>query len=154
MLRPLLSHNTSVNLIFDFQAGMPPLFTDESKVSQILRNLLSNALKFTGEGEVRVNAWLEPGEVVIFTVSDTGIGIAPEDQARIFEEFTQVEGPHQLGRKGTGLGLALSRKLAELLGGDLGVQSELGVGSVFILRVPRVFQGTRIAGNCPACEKL
>lgn len=141
MLRPFLAHNTSVNLIFDSQPGMAPLFTDESKVSQILRNLLSNALKFTETGEVRVNAWFEPGDVTVFAVTDTGIGIAPADQERVFAEFTQVEGIHQVGKKGTGLGLPLSRKLAELLGGDLTLRSEPGVGSTFTLRVPSVYRG-------------
>lgn len=141
MLRPFLAHNTSVNLIFDSQPGMAPLFTDESKVSQILRNLLSNALKFTETGEVRVNAWFDPGDVTVFAVTDTGIGIAPADQERVFAEFTQVEGIHQVGKKGTGLGLPLSRKLAELLGGDLTLRSEPGVGSTFTLRVPSVYRG-------------
>ena len=91
-------------------------YTDEGKVSQILRNLISNALKFTERGEVRVSAAVTDARVrSSFTVADTGIGIAPEDQPRIFEEFTQLE--HRLQRqvRGTGLGLPLSRRLAELL---------------------------------------
>lgn len=141
MLRPLLAHNTSVDLIFE----EPPellLNTDERKVSQILRNLLSNALKYTEKGEVRVRAWKESENLAAFAVSDTGIGINAADQERIFEEYTQVEGPHQKGKKGTGLGLSLSRKLAQLLGGSLTVQSELGIGSTFILRVPVIYKGS------------
>lgn len=141
MLRPLLSGNSSVSLIFDDPTPeVPPLHTDESKVSQILRNLVSNALKFTEAGEVRVQAAVEQDWIAI-SVADTGIGIALADQGRIFEEFSQVEGEHQKGKKGTGLGLPLSRKLAELLGGSLSVSSELGTGSTFTLRIPAKYKG-------------
>lgn len=136
MLRPLLAHNSFVGLTFEVPADLPPAVTDESKVSQVLRNLISNALKFTERGEVRITAHQEGPDYFAFSVVDTGIGIAVADQDRIFEEFTQVEGPHQAGKHGTGLGLPLSRKLAELLGGTLTVKSEIGQGSTFILRVP------------------
>ncbi len=141
MLRPLLAHNSAVSLVFDASEDLPPLTTDESKVSQILRNLISNALKFTERGEVRVSARFDDPQTVAFSVADTGIGIAIADQERIFEEFTQVEGEHQKGKRGTGLGLPLSRKLAELLGGVLSVKSELGVGSAFTLRIPSQHSG-------------
>jgi signal transduction histidine kinase len=130
MLRPLRVHE-GVALHFEEAEGLPELHTDERKLSQILRNLISNALKFTQQGEVRVSAVPGPGATVVFSVRDTGVGIAPEDQERIFEEFVQVEGPHQQGVKGTGLGLPLSRRLAELLGGSLGVDSRPGEGSTF-----------------------
>ena len=118
MLRPLLL-NQSVSLVFEDATALPPLYTDEGKVSQILRNLISNALKFTERGEVRVTAGRAGcGRVRSrFSVADTGIGIAPQDQARIFEEFTQLEHRLQSQVRGTGLGLPLSRRLAELLGG-------------------------------------
>jgi signal transduction histidine kinase/DNA-binding response OmpR family regulator len=142
MLRPLLAHNSSVDLVFEEPSGFPELQTDESKVSQILRNLISNALKFTPSGEVRVRAWFDHHDArAVFAVSDTGIGIALGDQERIFQEFSQVEGAHQAGKRGTGLGLSLSRKLAELLGGTLTVQSELGAGSTFVLRLPPQYSG-------------
>src|SRR5262249_20817316 len=115
--------------------------TDESKVSQVLRNFISNALKFTERGEVRVSAAAGPGGTVVFSVADTGIGIAPEDQEAIFQEFTQLESAHQKSIKGTGLGLPLSRRLAELLGGGVGVRSRPGHGSTFSLTVPRVYHG-------------
>ena len=140
MLRPLLL-NQSVALVFDDGDAVPPLYTDEGKLSQILRNLLSNALKFTEKGEVRVSARSgDDGETIVFTVADTGIGIAPEDQPKIFEEFAQLE--HRLQRRvrGTGLGLPLSRRLAELLGGTLTVDSEPGVGSTFTLAIPSRLQ--------------
>lgn len=135
-LRPLLT-SSSVELLFEPAQDLPTLYTDEAKIAQILRNLISNALKFTEEGEVRVTARLSEDErSVIFTVRDTGIGIAPEDHERIFEEFSQIQTRLQKKVKGTGLGLSLSRSLARLLGGDLAVESVPGQGSVFTLRVP------------------
>jgi signal transduction histidine kinase/CheY-like chemotaxis protein len=140
MLRPLLLNN-AVNLVFEEPENIPTLYTDDSKVSQILRNFLSNALKFTELGEVRVSASLMAnGEAVVFSVADTGIGIAPEDQETIFHEFTQLEHPLQKRVKGTGLGLPLCKKLAELLGGSVSVQSTLGVGSTFSTTIPLHYQ--------------
>jgi signal transduction histidine kinase len=108
------------------------LNTDAARVRQILVNLLSNAVKFTpAGGDVTLSA-AEVGSGVEFRVRDTGPGIAPEDQQRIFQEFEQVRGT----RGGTGLGLPISRKLARLLGGELAVESRPGKGSTFILRLP------------------
>ena len=136
--QPLLVEG-SVALVIEEPAGIPTLQTDEVKLTQILRNFLSNAAKFTEKGEIRLAAKMGPGDTIIFTVTDTGIGIAPEDQRRIFEEFSQVEGPVQKRVRGTGLGLPLSRKLAELLGGNISVHSQLGVGSTFIAVLPRSY---------------
>jgi signal transduction histidine kinase len=135
MLRPLLADDR-VALRFDDVSSLPALHTDEAKLSQIMRNLLSNALKFTERGEVRVAATACAGGQIRIRVSDTGIGIRPEDQERIFEEFTQVANPLQTRVKGTGLGLPLCRRLAALLGGELHVESEPGVGSCFTLTIP------------------
>lgn len=131
MLKPLLTRNT-VELLFDADPDFPTFYTDEGKLAQILRNLVSNALKFTKQGYVHVTAQIERQDWV-FKVADTGIGILPEDQERIFEEFVQIENQIQSEVKGTGLGLPLSRRLAELLGGTLEVESQSGVGSTFIL---------------------
>ena len=140
MLRPLLAGD-AVALIFEEVPEIPALATDEGKVSQILRNFISNALKFTEQGEVRVTAtYTAQLDRVTFSVSDTGIGIAPPDHEAIFQEFTQVENPLQHKYKGTGLGLPLSKRLAELLGGQIQLESELGLGSKFSLTVPRVYQ--------------
>ena len=139
MLRPLLV-NESLRLVFDSAEGIPTLYTDEGKVSQILRNFISNAIKYTERGEVRVTARLsEDGEMLSVSVADTGIGIAPEDQERIFEEFAQVENPLQQRVKGTGLGLPLARKLTDLLGGHITLSSALGEGSAFTATIPRVY---------------
>lgn len=138
MLRPLLI-NPNVTLTFEDAPDIDVLFTDESKVSQILRNFISNALKFTQQGEVSVTARRGQHDTVIFSVSDTGIGIARADQLRVFEEFTQIDSPLQRQTKGTGLGLPITKKFAELLGGSVTLASEQGKGSTFSAIIPRVY---------------
>ena len=140
LMRPLQA-NPDVNLVFDEPTGLPPLLTDEPKISQILRNLLSNALKFTERGEVRLTARLNADGTISFLVSDTGIGISPDDQERIFQEFVQLKTDVVPKKKGTGLGLSISRRLATLLGGTLTLQSELGKGSTFTLTIPVKYVG-------------
>jgi signal transduction histidine kinase len=145
MLRPLHA-NEAVRLVIEEPAATATLHGDENRVAQILRNLLTNALKFTERGEVQLRAALSAdGTRVRLMVSDTGIGIAPEDQGRIFEEFGQVENPLQRRVKGTGLGLALSRRLATVMGGSLEVESQLGRGSTFTLELPTTFVPTASA---------
>jgi signal transduction histidine kinase len=124
-----------VELTFAADPGLPSLWTDPQRVGQILRNLISNALKFTERGSVRVGAHLVPGGRVAFEVTDTGRGIPREDLERVFEEYAQVGGP-DTALPGTGLGLAISRRLAAALGGVLTVSSEPGHGSTFTLTVP------------------
>jgi signal transduction histidine kinase/DNA-binding response OmpR family regulator len=135
MLRPLLTGN-SLELTFEAEPDLPTLYTDEGKLSQILRNLISNALKFTRRGYVRITARLAEDGMIDFSVEDTGIGIAPENREKIFEEFVQIESEIQAKVKGTGLGLPLSKRLTELLGGTLSVQSQVEVGSTFQVRLP------------------
>jgi signal transduction histidine kinase len=139
MLRPLFI-NVAVDLHFDGSGVSIPLVTDEGKVAQILRNFISNALKFTEQGEVRVTARMLGDGMVCFSVTDTGIGIATEDQDQIFKEFAQIDSSMQKNVKGTGLGRPLSRKLAELLGGDVHVESTPGAGSTFSLMIPAVYR--------------
>lgn len=144
-----LADQKAVPLLVDSFDGLPPLHTDAQRVQQILVNLISNAIKFTGEGGVRVAAALHeiatespgasPGAWLDLRVSDTGPGLSPQNQGVIFEEFEQVKGT----KGGTGLGLPISRRLARLLGGDLLVDSEVGKGSTFILRLP----GPPVAAN-------
>jgi signal transduction histidine kinase/CheY-like chemotaxis protein len=153
MLRPLLSQNSSVNLVFDEPSDLPDLYTDEAKVSQILRNFISNALKFTERGEVRVSVERGHDETVIFAVTDTGIGIAEEDQERIFQEWVQVDGQRQRAVKGTGLGLPLSRKLAQLLGGNVYVRSQVGLGSTFFAAIPIRFTGEAEVAYVPDVKR-
>jgi CheY-like chemotaxis protein/anti-sigma regulatory factor (Ser/Thr protein kinase) len=134
VMRPIVASD-AVSLVIE-EPGEPFVFeSDESKIGQILRNLVSNALKFTERGEVRVRSQIS-GQWLEISVIDSGIGIAPEHQDRIFQEFAQIDSPIQGRVKGTGLGLPLSRKLAALLGGELTVESKLGEGSKFTLRLP------------------
>lgn len=136
MLRPLLI-SESLRLTFVEPETPLELFTDEAKLSQILRNFISNALKFTEAGDIVVKAIAIPEKnQVMFSVADTGVGIREEDLQLIFEEFSQIEHPLQRKVKGTGLGLPLCRNLAKLLRGDVAVISEVGVGSTFSVTLP------------------
>ncbi|AUA31639.1 sensor histidine kinase [Pseudomonas fulva] len=135
MFRPIVDAS-AVDLIFEEHANLPRLYTDDKKLAQILRNFISNALKFTSQGEVRISACLEGDDSIRFAVSDTGIGIAPELLGTLFEDFAQVDSPLQKRLRGTGLGLSLCKRFAELLGGHVGVESEPGVGSCFFVVIP------------------
>ncbi|HXS97054.1 MAG TPA: ATP-binding protein [Candidatus Limnocylindrales bacterium] len=147
LLRPL-QVNPAVELIFEEAAELPSLLTDEAKVTQILRNFISNALKFTEKGEVRAAARLhEDGDRVVFSVADTGIGIDPRNQALIFRDFSQIENPLQNTVKGTGLGLSLSKGLAELLGGCVRVESEPGKGATFFAEIPIHYAAAEAEGG-------
>jgi len=148
MLRPLLAHNSSIALVFEEPIGIPTLHTDEGKVAQILRNFISNALKYTEQGEVRVSAVIREN-CITFSVTDSGIGIAPENQERIFEEYIQIESPIQKRTKGTGLGLPLSRKLAELLGGRVWIRSVLGEGATFYASIPIGYPDLTLSAAVP-----
>lgn len=137
LFRPLHTRE-DVRLVFGDVSGFPELYTDEGKLSQVLRNYISNALKFTEKGTVSVSAELL-GDHIVFSVTDTGIGIHPSQHDVLFTPFTQIDNPHQKRVKGTGLGLSLTRALCELLGGKATVESELGVGSTFRAFIPRNF---------------
>ncbi len=127
IVRPLV-HKDQIDLTFVVPPGMPTVYGDEAKISQVLRSLLANALKFTHRGEIEVRAALLPDDRLALSVRDTGVGIPPEEQLRIFDEFHQLEGPLQGRAKGAGLGLPHSRRLAHLLGGTLEVVSAPGPG--------------------------
>jgi signal transduction histidine kinase len=134
--RPLLV-SPNVALSFEDRASGEPLRTDDQRLAQILRNFISNAIKFTEKGEIRVIATAEENGWLRFAVIDTGLGIARADQERIFQEYVQVDSPSQRRHPGTGLGLPLTRKLASLLGGRIELESELGHGSAFSVVIPR-----------------
>jgi adenylate cyclase len=133
-----LAEQNKNRLVIDAQDNLGALTVDAMRLRQILLNLLSNACKFTKEGEVKLRArrvangrdWIE------LAVADTGIGMTPEQQAKLFEEFTQADASTARRYGGTGLGLAITRKLARMMGGDVTVQSEPGEGSVFTVRLP------------------
>jgi signal transduction histidine kinase len=127
-------HGIELHLHADARLGA--MVADERKIKQVLLNLLSNAVKFTPEGgRVEIGAVPTDGGVEI-SVTDTGIGIAPENQELIFEEFRQVGGDYAHKREGTGLGLTLARKFVELHGGRLWVKSQPGQGSTFTFSIP------------------
>jgi signal transduction histidine kinase/CheY-like chemotaxis protein len=148
-LRPLLT-NPAVDLLFGDVERLPEMLADEQKLIQILRNFISNALKFTEQGHVLVEARHEPKRhSIVFSVKDTGIGIAPNDLDRIFEEFSQVDGRLQQG--GTGLGLPLTRRLALLMGGEVRASSQPGRGSTFELALPVRF-GQALSAPAPSPE--
>ncbi|NPV65822.1 MAG: response regulator [Anaerolineae bacterium] len=139
IFKPLFT-NPDVALLFDEPVDFPIFFTDQKKVAQILRNLISNAHKFTESGEVRVSVKLDQtGTQAIFSVTDTGIGISAEDQELLFQEYTQLHTHLHKQTTGTGLGLSISKQLAELLGGSLSVQSVVKKGSTFTLTIPLVY---------------
>lgn len=148
VFRPMLSGNTPVSLVFDDVDPALVMCTDDVKITQVVRNFVANAVKFTERGEIRVSVTAGPNDTIRFSVADTGVGIAPEDQNRVFEEFSQVENQRQRHVRGTGLGLSLSRTIARLLNGSIGLESELGVGSTFWLEVPRIDARAK-----PDCEE-
>ncbi|GLO58462.1 two-component system sensor protein [Pseudomonas putida] len=135
MFRPIVDMG-SVDLIFEEPHGLPKMYTDDKKLAQILRNFISNALKFTTRGEVRVSAHLQGNDQIRFAVTDTGIGIAPELLGGLFEDFAQIDSPLQKRLRGTGLGLSLCKRFAALLGGEVGVDSVPGEGSSFFVVIP------------------
>ena len=135
MFKPIAEPG-AVTVEFIEPHDVPRMFTDNQKVAQILRNFISNALKFTPKGHVRVTAVCEDGTWARFSVADTGIGIPQDLQDRLFQDFAQVDSPLQRRVRGTGLGLALCRRFAELLGGSVGLRSDVGIGSEFWVRLP------------------
>jgi signal transduction histidine kinase len=140
MFKPIVA-TASVSLVFEEPEKIPRIYTDDKKLSQILRNYISNALKFTSDGEVRVVAQLIAADMVEFSVIDTGIGIAAEHLTTLFSDFVQVDTRLQRRLRGTGLGLSLARKFAGLLGGRVGASSELGKGSRFWVAIPLRYTG-------------
>lgn len=132
-LRPFV--RPQVSLIFDIEP-MPAIESDRLLLTQVIRNLATNALKFTPSGSVTISAREQEHSAVVIEVTDTGIGIAAEDQSKVFEEFFQVRGPLQAEYKGSGLGLPYARRVAQSLGGDVTLRSALGQGSTFSVRLP------------------
>jgi two-component system phosphate regulon sensor histidine kinase PhoR len=131
-----LAQKKGINLEVALPPSLPRLHVDPGRMKQVLYNLVANGIKFTPRGgTVRLSAHPEPEHVTI-DVADTGIGIAPEDLPRLFHEFEQIPQPGGPRPEGTGLGLALTRRLVTLHGGEVSVKSRLGVGSVFSVRIP------------------
>ncbi len=143
-----LAAEKRIELRQEIPDDLPPLESDEIRVSQVLQNLVANAVKFTDAGSVTVSVKSDP-ETFSVRVADTGIGIAANDLPYIFDEFRQVDGTSARRHEGTGLGLAIARRAARMLGGEIAVQSALGEGSTFIATLPAVWQG-----NAPVHEQI
>ena len=133
-----LAEKNKNRLIVKAQENLGALHADSLRLKQILLNLLSNACKFMKEGEValRVHKVADRRDWIELAVADTGISMTAEQQAKLFQQFTQADSLTARSYGGTGLGLALSRKLARMMGGDVTVTSEPGKGSVFTVRLP------------------
>ena len=135
MFRPM-AEKKNIDLRGQIDPAIPVLRQDVTKLQQILQNLLSNAIKFTPEGgRVMLKAFAERSHIIL-VVSDTGVGIAPEEQSLVFEKFRQSGNPLTREHAGTGLGLSIVRELAKLLGGEVSLQSDLGRGSTFTIHLP------------------
>jgi signal transduction histidine kinase len=133
----ILVKDKPVEIKVELPADLPTIYADHVRLRQILNNLVSNAVKFTSEGYVRITAQHVPDErVVTVSVEDTGIGIAPEHIEVIFERFRQVDGSSSRRAGGTGLGLNITKRLVEMHGGRIWVESELGKGSKFSFTMP------------------
>ncbi len=141
MARPL-TERKNIDLECNIQPELPEMFQDQAKVQQILNNLLSNAIKFTPEGGRITLGAVRGGNMLVLEVADTGVGIAEEDQVMIFDKFRQgktvLTGDDAMTREysGTGLGLSIVKELCKLLGGEVSLESELGKGSTFTIRLP------------------
>ena len=149
MVKGLAAHK-GLTLTVNTLHAPPPIFFDRLRIRQVLLNLLSNALRFTDEGQITVSAQLEPERIperIRVTVADTGPGIAPEDLDKVFEEFRQLDASLTKRFGGTGLGLALSRRFVELHGGQMWVESELGKGSQFSFTLPLTPKNERLGGS-------
>lgn len=135
MFKPIAT-SAAVEVVFEEPDGVPALFSDNQKVAQILRNFISNALKFTEAGTITISARSESDNRVRLSVADTGPGIAEHDLPNLFVEFSQVRSLRTPAWRGTGLGLSVCKRFAELLGGRIEVESRLGEGSVFSVVLP------------------
>lgn len=142
-----LKENRPIHLSIETEDHLPALRTDRTKLQQALINLLSNALKFTMSGEVKVRAERTNMDQLRISVSDTGLGISEADLPKIFEEFRQVGRAAHSPRSGTGLGLAITRRLVELLGGEITVASRVGEGSIFTITLPLEIEGRAVSAQ-------
>jgi len=131
-----LKGNKPIKIRRDTPEGLPAVRGDTLRLRQILLNLLSNSAKFTDEGTITIGARPQEDNSMLFWINDTGIGIAPQDMDKIFEEFRQGTSGRRKGRAGSGLGLAISRQLLNLMGGKIWAESTLGKGSTFYFTLP------------------
>ncbi len=140
-----MEQKNRIKITVDVSSELCSVTLDQQKFKQVLYNLLSNAIKFSNEGcSVEISATPLDADLFKMSVNDTGIGIKPEDIKRLFQDFEQLESGVSRHYEGTGLGLALTRKIVELMGGVISVESEFGKGSTFSVVLPLVFREKRI----------
>jgi len=131
-----MARNNGNTLHATCQENIPQIETDALKLRQIILNILSNACKFTHNGDITLHVTYERDDTLVFTISDTGIGISADDQRKLFKDFVQIDNSSTRQYGGTGLGLAISQRLCQLLGGKIHVSSEPGEGTTFVIRLP------------------
>lgn len=131
-----MSQTKGIDLIFEYEEDLPDVYSDPNKINHIVSNILSNAVKFTDSGNIKVLISLENEKTINITVSDTGIGIPKDELNNIFDEFRQIDGSSTRKYEGTGLGLTIAKGLVEGLGGTIEVTSQIGIGSTFVMRIP------------------
>ena len=135
-LEPIIKRST-LTVVARTRGKLPMIRSDRQKVKQIVLNLLSNALKFTPNGSVTLTASYHARDrMIVIAVTDTGVGIAAEDQAKVFEDFRQLDSSPARGYGGTGLGLSICRRVSLMLGGTIDLKSQAGKGSTFALSLP------------------
>ncbi len=150
-VKPMLQ-NLPIELIIQMSPKLPDVYVDSQKIYQVFINIVGNAMKFTQRGEIEIQGRLTDSEI-LFSVRDTGIGIAKENVPLIFEEFRQLDGSNTRRYGGTGIGLSLAKRLIELHDGRIWVESELGKGSTFYFTLPLIQAGNQKAGNLPRSTK-
>jgi signal transduction histidine kinase len=146
-IQPLASRNAN-ELTIHAAPGVPPVHADPMRLKQCLLNLLSNACKFTQAGRIELtidHQEVDGEDVIVFNVTDTGVGVSPEQAARLFQPFSQADASTTRKFGGTGLGLSITKNLCEAMGGTISLESELGAGSTFTLRLP-VAQSAALCG--------
>ncbi len=151
-VKPML-RNLPIELIIRLSPNLPDVYVDSQKIYQVFINIVGNAMKFTQSGEIEIRGELTNSEI-LFSVRDTGIGIATEDIPLIFEEFRQLDGSNTRRYGGTGIGLTLAKRLLELHDGRIWVESELGKGSTFYFTLPVIQTGNQKTGNPPKSISL
>ena len=151
-VEPLVRKNANA-LTVETSVDIGAMRADRTRVRQVLLNLLSNASKFTANGAIRLQARrqheVDGRDAIVFRVSDTGVGMKPEDVKRLFEPFVQVDSSNTRKHEGTGLGLAICRKLCEMMGGTIEVESKLGAGTTFTVRLPSRVRPPELTGHRP-----
>lgn len=133
LIRQTLSRNCEIQL--DLNPNLSPVWADRDRAKQIFCNLLSNAVRYTPAGTITISAWQDE-QFVWFAVRDTGIGISEEDLSKIYQQFWRADGSKQYKQEGSGIGLCVTKRLVELLGGTIEVESELGKGTTFRFCLP------------------